>query len=192
MAEPAAPSPLQNPGTWSAVARGYAEEIVPLHEAVVAEALERVPLQAGDRVLDIATGPGTLAFVAARKARSVEAVDFASGMIAEVKARAQREAVTNVAATVMDAQALAFPNDDFDAAFCMFGFMFFPDRPRVFREIQRVVRRGGRLLIATWATLDRRPLMKLGFDALGEALPDLPPPQKGDLQTPEECVRELG
>src|SRR5262249_965900 len=102
-----------------------------------------------------------------------------------------RDAVMNIEAMMMDAQALDFPEASFDAAFCMFGFMFFPDRGRAFRELHRVLRPGGRALIATWAPIERRPLMKHGFDALAEALPQLPPPTKGDLQYPEECVREM-
>ena len=45
--------------------------------------------------------------------------------------------------------------------------------------------------MATWAPIDRRPLMKIGFDALAEVLPEMPAPQKGDLQTPEDCAREM-
>jgi len=73
----------------------------------------------------------------------------------------------------------------------MFGLMFFPDRARALGEMHRVIRPGGHVLIATWGPIDRRPLMKLGFEAMAEALPQLPPPTKGDWQHPEECVREM-
>jgi hypothetical protein len=54
-----------------------------------------------------------------------------------------------------------------------------------------VLRPGGRALVATWAPIDRRPMMKVGFDSLAEALPQLPPVTKGDLQQTDECVREM-
>ncbi len=69
--------------------------------------------------------------------------------------------------------------------------MFFPDRGRVFAELHRVLRPGGKLVIATWAPIDRRPAMKIGFDALAAALPQFPPPTKGDLQNLEDCVGEM-
>lgn len=184
------PSPQQIPATWDAVAPTYAADISQWAD-YAEEALRSLPVGPGDRVLDVATGPGTLAFAAAKRAREVAAIDFSPGMIAELEARAARERVENVSAAVMDAQALAFPDASFDAAFCLFGCFFFPDRPRAFSELRRVLRPDGRALIATWAPIDRRPIMKLAFDAMAEALPHLPRPAKGDLQSPEECVREL-
>ncbi|MCK6538194.1 MAG: hypothetical protein L6Q84_34915 [Polyangiaceae bacterium] len=50
---------------------------------------------------------------------------------------------------------------------------------------------GGPALIATWAPIERRPVMKLAFEAVAEALPSFPRPAKGDLQDPADCVREM-
>src|SRR6185436_97191 len=104
---------------------------------------------------------------------------------------AARAGVTNVTAAVMDAANLSFPDATFEAAFCMFGFFFFPDRAKAFREMHRVVKPGGHLLIGTWSPIEKRPLMKVAFEAFAEALPNMPRPGKGDLQDPEECVREM-
>jgi ubiquinone/menaquinone biosynthesis C-methylase UbiE len=149
-----------------------------------------VPVDASN-VLDVASGPGTLTFHAAKQAARVSAVDFSPGMIDELRARATREGVANVHAEVMDAHSLNFPNATFDAAFCLFAFMFFPDRGRAFREMRRVVRDGGKVLVATWAPIDRRPMLKIAFDAMAEVLPQMPPMAKGDLQEPEACVQEM-
>ena len=111
-------------------------------------------------------------------------------MIEQIRECCARERIANVHAAVMDAQALAFPDATFDAAYSLFAFMFFPDRARAFGEMRRVLKPGGRAMVATWAPIEQRPLMKVGFDALAEALPQLPPPQKGDLQTPEDCIAE--
>ena len=91
----------------------------------------------------------------------------------------------------MDAAALAFDDETFDAAYCMFAFMFFPDRARAFRELRRVLKSGGRAVVCTWRPLERRTLMKLGMDVVAEVLPQVPAPTKGDLQEPDECIREM-
>lgn len=183
--------PLQMPATWDAVADGYADFVTKELAPWLDEEVRLAALAKTDRVLDVAAGPGTLTLRAARRVASVVAVDFAPGMIEELQKRAAREGIANVEARVMDAQALDLADASFDVAFCSFGFMFFPDRARAFAEIARVLKPGGRLVIATWAPIDRRPAMKLGFEAFAEAVPQLPRPAKGDLQSTDECEQEM-
>jgi SAM-dependent methyltransferase len=189
-AKPPPSSPMQLPATWDAVASGYAEDAAPLMVPFAEHALRLLAPASDARLLDVAAGPGTLACLAAPRVRSVLAVDFAPGMLEQLRARAAREGL-QIETALMDAQALAVADADFDAATCMFGFMFFPDRARAFRELHRVLRPGGRALIATWAPIERRPFMKVGMDALVEALPDVPAPAKGDLQQLADCEREM-
>jgi ubiquinone/menaquinone biosynthesis C-methylase UbiE len=191
MAEtPATPSLQQLPSTWDVVAPTYAEDAAQW-QAYAEEAARLVPVATSNRVLDVACGSGTLSFLLAPRVARVDAVDFSPGMVEEVVRRASREGVDNVHAAVMDAQSLAFPDGSFDAAFCLFAFFFLPDRARAFRELLRVLRPGGRALVATWGPIETRPLMKIAFDAMAEALPQAPRPSKGDLQDPDECVREM-
>ena len=175
---------------WDIVASTYAED-AEQWTVYIEEALRIVPVHAGERILDVAAGPGTLSFRASPVVTRADAVDYSPGMIHELKARAARDGFANVHGAVMNAEELAFPDATFDAAYCIFAFFFFPDRARAFRELYRVLRPGGRALIATWATIERRPFMKIGFDAMAEAFPQAPRPAKGDLQEPEECVREM-
>ncbi len=190
MTTQAAPSLQQKPTTWDVVAPTYAEDVwqwKTYHE----EALREVTLRPDHRVLDVATGPGTLALLAAPVVARVDAVDFSPGMVEQVGIYAARAGISNVTPQVMDASALAFPDATFDAAFCMFGFFFFPDRAKAFREIHRVLRPGGQIVIATWSPIERRPLMRIAFEAFAEALPQVPRPGKGELQEPAECFREM-
>ena len=178
---------MQLPATWSATAPGYAELAIGQFSHYAEEALRLVPLEAGHHVLDVGAGPGTLTLLAAPRVEHVTAIDFAAGMLEQLAARAIRAGVRNVEAMVMDAQSLELPDQGYDAVFCM----FVPDRPRALGELHRVLRPGGRAVVATWGPIDRRPFMKVGFDAMAEAFPDLPQPPKGDLQAPDECEREL-
>ncbi|HEU5073400.1 MAG TPA: methyltransferase domain-containing protein [Polyangiaceae bacterium] len=184
-------SPMQQPETWSAIASGYAGA-GKLFEVFQERALALLGDLRGKRVLDVACGPGALARSAAGRGAQVVATDFAPGMVEELRRLAAAEGLADaIDAHVMNAEALALENASFDAVFCLFGFMFFPDRARAFGELNRVLKPGGRAVILTWGPIERRPLMQIGFQAMGEALPDVSPPQKGDLQEPAECVAEL-
>src|SRR5687767_11608397 len=94
------PSPLQQPETWTATAAGYAEMVAMGQYSE--KALSLVGVRATDHVIDIATGPGTLAFLTAPRVARVTAIDFSSGMIEQLARRAAREGFTNVEGMVMD------------------------------------------------------------------------------------------
>jgi ubiquinone/menaquinone biosynthesis C-methylase UbiE len=190
MADVAPDNPNQSPEAWSAAAHGYGQ-FLGAWTAYAEEALRLAPLRPTDVVLDVAAGTGILARAAARRAARVVAVDFSPGMIAELSTLAAADGLRNVETGVMDAQALGLGDASFDAAYCLFGFMFFPDRARAFRELHRVVKPGARVVVATWAPIERRPVMRLAFDALAEAAPQFPLPAKGDLQTVQECEAEM-
>ncbi len=192
MTAPATPGPMQLPDTWNATAAGYAELAVGQFARYAEEALRLVPPEKAQRVLDVGAGPGTLTLLAAPRVAEVTAIDFAPGMLEQLALRAIREGIRDVEAMVMDAQSLELPDQGFDAVFCMFVLMFVPDRPRALAEMRRVLRPGGRAVVATWGRIERRPFMQVGFDAMAEAFPEMPPPPKGDLQEPADCERELG
>ncbi len=76
---------------------------------------------------------------------------------------------------VADAEALALPDAGFDAVACQFGLMFVPDKARALREMRRVLRPGGVLLLSTWDTLARNPAMER-FQELAFATRPADPP----------------
>jgi len=172
------PSPLAAPEPWNLVAEGYVAENLASFEAFAREALRWVPAT-GD-VLDVAAGPGSLTLQAAQTARQVHAVDFAPAMLEQLNARAAAAGISNVVAQAADGQALPFADQSFDAAYSMFGLIFFPDRARGLRELARVLRPGGRALIASWPPSVRIPAFSALFGAMKAELPgsgigDAPP-----------------
>lgn len=182
-------SPLASPAPWDLVSSAYDAELRTHFSVYAEEALRRAAPRG--KVLDVAAGPGTLALLAARAGAEVTALDFAPDMIARLRANAAQQALT-VDAVVGDAMAMPFADGAFDAAYCMFGVMFFPDRKKGLAELRRVVRAGGHATVTTWPPMNRIELMCAAFDALRAHVPGLPPNDgTAPLGTLDEMRREL-
>ncbi len=189
-----APSIDQTPQGWDATVEDYDRFLTPFFARFAEDALRLVGVQPGQRVLDVAAGPGTLALLAARQGAGVVATDFAPAMIARLRQRAGEAGMANLTAEVMDGQALTLPDDSFDAAFSIFGLIFFPDRAAGFRELHRVVRPGGKAAVAAWSAkaLNIGPIFA---QAVRRALPAPPTPAAPravmSLQDPEAFAGEM-
>lgn len=181
---------LASPAPWNSVADAYVQNITPQFEKYAEPLLSLVPLDPTMHVLDVACGPGTVTLLAAPRVGHVSGVDFSQGMLENLRVRVRERGVRNVDAELMDAQRLTFHEGTFDAVFCNFGLMFVPDRARALEEMRRVLRPGGKVAVATWSTMERRPLMALAFQAVRDAL-GAPTPPKGPMQSIEECEAEL-
>jgi len=156
-------------------------------------AIERAAIGPTTRVVDVATGPGTVACRVAARAASVDAIDFSAEMVARCRVRAEVLGLRNVTVVQGDGQSLPYANESFDLGFSMFGLMFFPDRPRGFRQLYRVLRPGGRAFVTSWASVDRSPLMLARIAAWKAAEPSAPSPQKNvmTLENPELFASEM-
>jgi len=141
--------PLAKPQSWDIVAEEYAAVTAPFFRNYADAALRKAELTSGARVLDVAAGPGTLSLLAASQGHEVSAVDFAPNMIAQLEQAACVQKL-KVHCQVADGMALPFADASFDAAFSMFGLMFFPDRIQGFRELYRTLRPGGVAVISSW------------------------------------------
>lgn len=185
------PSPLATSLPWELVAKEYAQVTAPFFQHFARAALALANLAPGARVLDVATGPGTLGLLAAKHGCMVTAVDFSPAMIEELRANAAKAGLS-VDARVADGQALPLPDASFDVGFSMFGLIFFPDRARGLREMFRVLAPGGVAVLSSWLPMERFPLLAEIFVALRALLPDLP---FGDGKSPlgdrHEMVAEL-
>jgi SAM-dependent methyltransferase len=134
--------------------------------------LAQAGVGAGHRVLDVATGTGEAAILAASHvgpSGSVVAIDVSRPMLAVA---AEKSAKWPIGLLAMDAQALAFKDESFDAVLCQLGLMFMPDAAGALREWKRVLRTGSRLVVCVYATPDRVPLYGILMEELGRQLPD--------------------
>lgn len=128
------------------------EDTSTLHEAMdnlTDVMIERLVVTAGQRVLDVGCGLGAPARRLAR-ASGVEVVGISTSpaMVREATARARSAGLDGqVRFEVADAEELPFEDASFDAAWAIESLVHMADRPRVFREIGRVLRPGGRLAL---------------------------------------------
>jgi SAM-dependent methyltransferase len=137
------------PQAWSRVARDYRRHIAPDFVPAARELCRAVGIVAGDRVLDIACGPGTAAFAAReRGAVRVVGVDYARGMCAA--AREDPRWIPPLYCVVADALSLPLGTAGFDVVISSFGLVFAADPVVAAAEAARVLRPGGRLGLLAW------------------------------------------
>jgi SAM-dependent methyltransferase len=168
---------------WGAVAGGWAEhaDYVDARAAAVSEEmLELSKPQPGERVLELACGPGGLGLTAAeRVAPGGEVVlsDVAAEMTSIASARAKSLGLTNVSTLELDLERIEQPDGSYDVVLCREGLMFAPDPERAAREIRRVLRPGGRVALAVWGPRERNPWLGVVLDAVSAQIgAPVPPP----------------
>jgi SAM-dependent methyltransferase len=110
---------------------------------------ETADLQAGWRVLDVATGSGNAALAAARRGCETVGVDYVPALLERGRIRAAAEHLS-VEFVEGDAEALPFPANSFDAVISIYGVMFAPHHEQAAAELARVCRPGGRIALACW------------------------------------------
>lgn len=143
---------------WDLAVENYDRHWVPLLRACSERSLSLLDLKPGERVIDIATGTGIAAFMAAERVGpkgEVVATDISQKMVDAVQAEAERRGTANVRCERVDAEELAFPDGSFDAALCVLGLMYPADPQRAIDQMARVLRSGGRAAVCVWGRRDR-------------------------------------
>jgi SAM-dependent methyltransferase len=170
-------------GLWAAVAGSWgehAEYVDARGEGVTEQMLAASRPQPGERVLELACGPGGVGLAAARlvgPGGEVVLSDVAAEMTEIASARAAAAGAVNVRARVLDIESIDEPDGSYDVVLCREGLMFAPDPARAAREIRRVLRPGGRVAIAVWGLRERNPWLALVFDAVSaQTGRPVPPP----------------
>jgi demethylmenaquinone methyltransferase/2-methoxy-6-polyprenyl-1,4-benzoquinol methylase len=147
-----------------------------LHHHWRRRAADLAALASGDRALDVATGTGDLALEMARRVApggEVVGSDFSERMLSLARAKAAERGVLDVRFESGNALALPYADGEFAAATVGFGARNFSDLGQGVREMARVVRPGGRVVILEITTPRRPPLstfFRLWFDRVVPAL----------------------
>lgn len=138
--------------------------------------VEAAGIGPGNRVADVGAGTGNLALSAVEAGAEVEASDLTPRMV-ELGNERCRDAGANVHWTEADAEDLPYEDDRFDFVMSMFAVMFTPRPLVVARELFRVAKPGGKVVLANWT--DDSALARSG-QAVASFLPEPHP----DLQSP--------
>jgi SAM-dependent methyltransferase len=168
---------------WAGVAGGWAEhaDYTDVRAARVTQTLlDLASPQPGERVLELACGPGGLGLAAAeRVAPTGEVVlsDVVAEMTSIAARRAAERGLKNVSTEVLDLEQIGQPDGSYDVVLCREGLMFTLDPARAAREIRRVLRPGGRVALAVWGPRDRNPWLGVVLDSVSTQIgAPLPPP----------------
>jgi demethylmenaquinone methyltransferase/2-methoxy-6-polyprenyl-1,4-benzoquinol methylase len=134
-----------------------------LHHRWRTAAVRATSLKPGDHALDVCTGTGDLAFALAKRvgpSGNVDATDFSEPMLdlARHKARAQATAAS-IRFQTADTQDLPFPENTFDAVTVAFGIRNVADIDQGLREMVRVAKPGGRIVVLEF-NQPRHPVLR--------------------------------
>lgn len=192
------PTPDEIRAGWDRVAARFDEHMTPPNIEFGDGLVQRHGVTTGTRFLDVAAGSGALAIPAARHGAQVVATDISPVMIDRLAVRARREGLTNIDARVMDGHALDLDDDAFDVAASQHGVSLFGDIDRGLREMVRVTRPGGRVVIVAFGPLPQAEFLTFFVGALRAAVPGFagppmdPPPPPFQVADPEVLRRTLG
>jgi ubiquinone/menaquinone biosynthesis C-methylase UbiE len=184
------------PEAWDAIAAGYDEYVAPGETELANEALRLAGQKPGDRFLDVAAGPGGLSLPAARLGAKVLATDWSPKMIERFEKRVREEGL-DAEGRVMDCHALDLENDTFDVVGSQFGVMLVPDQPLALREMVRVTKPGGRVLLIAYGSPSEIDFLQFFVGALQavvrdfHGIPDDPPPLEFQVADPDVLRQRL-
>jgi SAM-dependent methyltransferase len=159
---------------WQRAARGWsarAEEIRNFGMPVSVWLIDQLGLQPGQRVLELAAGPGDTGFMAAELVSpggTLISTDGIEPMLDIARERAQTLGVPNAEFKQVDLQWIDLETASVDAALCRWGLMFVADPGASLQEIRRVLKPGGRVALAVWAEPERNPWATIPTRALIE------------------------
>ena len=160
--------------SWEQAAPGWGRVADRIHDWSVelsATMVDALALQPGQRVLELAAGPGDTGFMAAELIAPgglLICSDGADTMLDVARERALQQHITNVEFRQLELEWIDLPTADVDAVLCRWGIMLAVDPEAAAREIRRVLKPGGWAAFAVWDLPERNPWTTLATNAMLE------------------------
>jgi ubiquinone/menaquinone biosynthesis C-methylase UbiE len=164
---------------WGAIAALYDKHVAPGESDLATAGLRLAGLQAGDTFLDVAAGPGGLSLPAARLGANVLATDWSTKMIEHFNARVVAEGL-DAEGRVMDCHALDLPDGSYDVTGSLFGVMLVPDQAQALREMVRVTKPGGRVLLIAYGDPAEFEALHVFISAVQAVVPEFEGPAEDE------------
>ncbi|HEY1778330.1 MAG TPA: methyltransferase domain-containing protein [Solirubrobacteraceae bacterium] len=148
---------------WQAAAAGWGRQAAAFGEQNLAVArwmIDAAALAPGQRVLDLAGGPGEVGFLALpliQPGGTLISSDGSEAMVEIARERATALGLTDIEFRVLGGEWIDLELASVDAVLCRWGYMLMVDPAAALRETRRVLRSGGRLALAVWDSRDENP-----------------------------------
>ena len=155
----------------------HAQTIRTMFAPVTRSLIEDAGISEGDKVLDVAGGPGEPSLTIAEvvgPVGSVTCTDAVAEMVAAAQSEALRRGLKNISFEQCLADSLPFEDDSYDAAVCRMGVMFFPDPLLGLREMLRVIKSDASLSFAVWSDSNLNPYAYIVTDVISRHIPTPP------------------
>ncbi len=160
-------------GGWEKWDRFFDEQMAFLNHRLVADAR----LRSGMRVLDLGSGTGYPALLAAQTvgpSGNVTGIDLAEQMLEAARRKAASLKLSTITFKTGDVTTLPFEAASFDAITTRFCLMFLPEIPKAVAEIARILKPDTWVAAAVWSAPERNPYLKIPIDVINQFV-ELPP-----------------
>lgn len=180
---------------WDRMADVYQREIDTRFGPVIEQVLKRADLRPGETVLDLGTGTGAVAILAATQVGvtgRIKAVDISPEMLAKARERFQKLQLTNIDLAEGRAEAIPAADQSVDAVLASLSLMYVIDRATAAKEIARVLRPGARFVAAVWGGPSESDIVR--FQQTAGSFAPMAPVQgvgPGALADPSEFLSQL-
>lgn len=168
---------------WGARAQDWAAHVEQVCLPLIGAALDAARVTSGTRLLDAGCGAGLLLLLAKLRGAHVTALDASPGLLAIARQRLPAADVREG-----DLEALPFADASFDSVTAVNSLFYAQDMGAAMRELARVVRPGGRVIVTVWGPPGRCEFLAAVMPALGPLMPPpppgAPPPHPGALAEP--------
>jgi ubiquinone/menaquinone biosynthesis C-methylase UbiE len=137
---------------FDTVAQQYDHSALEFFNAIANEVIHAIPFESTSKMLDVATGTGKVALLAASQAPEIKVTgtDLSSGMLEQARQKAEAMNLTNVEFLQMDMENLDFPNNHFDVATCSAALHLLDDMLKGLQHITSKVKSGGKIIISAF------------------------------------------